>query len=81
MKPEDWNELRNLVRYDARQRIRERSACEGKHRFNTFTEAQRTMRRELRRVARPYHCTDCGGFHIGGLVNGRRHRVAQERFA
>lgn len=79
MKPADYIELRALVRYDARQRVFRLSACEGKHRFDSFTAAQRTMRSELRRVAHVYHCKACHGFHIGNRENTRRGRIYKGR--
>lgn len=79
MKPDDYAELRNLVRYDARRREFTASSCSGKHRFESFTQADRTIRRDLRKQARAYHCNDCKFFHVGGIINGRRSRLARER--
>lgn len=81
MRPDDYRELRQLVRVDARMRIRHRSACEGKHRFESYNEAKRTLSWNLRKKAKPYHCVECNGFHIGNIVNNRRKRVAIARFA
>jgi len=78
MKPDDYAELRNLVRYDARRREFTASSCSGKHRFESFTQADRTIRRDLRKQARAYHCSDCHGYHVGGVANYRRKRLARE---
>jgi len=44
------------------------SACEGKRVFKSFAAAQRhgvSSERIKRAGARPYHCRECGLFHIG----------------
>ena len=81
MKPDEYAELRNLVRYDARRREFTASSCSGKHRFESFTQADRTIRRDLRKAARAYHCCECGGYHVGGIANFRRKRLAREGHA
>lgn len=78
MKPEDFRELRHLAQYDARRRGYVAISCQGKHKFDSFTAASGTMRRELRRQAKPYHCGVCGGWHIGGIQSGRQARLARE---
>lgn len=42
--------------------------CEGKVKFDTFTQAETVANRKTRRnQLKPsaYHCTSCGGFHVG----------------
>ncbi|HEY1898616.1 MAG TPA: hypothetical protein VGG49_02375 [Steroidobacteraceae bacterium] len=47
-------------------------ACTGKHRFTTFARASRVAHRQAQRREghfEPYHCPDCGGFHVGSHFN------------
>lgn len=86
MKPEEFTELKRLVQYDAASRgakvTRELSDCRGKHRFESFAAAARTLRRkDLRHEAQPFHCRVCGGYHIGSVIMTRQKRLMQrERF-
>lgn len=75
MKREDFHELCQLIRVDSRQRVKEMSECRDKHRFGSFEQAKRTMSRDLQKVAKPYHCKTCGGFHVGNVVGTRRKRL------
>lgn len=43
-------------------------SCTGKERFDSFSQANAVAKRATRRSSlKPdvYHCTHCGGFHIG----------------
>lgn len=51
--------------------------CVGKERFESATLAHQVVRRttaskrrrgKLRGALKAYHCTDCGGYHIGGVA-------------
>lgn len=75
MKPADFNELCALIRVDFRARVRQESDCTGKHKFGSYDAALKTMRRDLFKVARPYHCRCCGGYHIGNIVGMRQKRL------
>lgn len=79
MNPRDFHELRNLAHLDARKRAYRDTACSGKHTFDSFDAARRTMNRDLLKVARPYHCGSCGGFHIGSIATRRGKRMAAVR--
>jgi hypothetical protein len=86
VKREDFHELCQLIRSDARVRVRRDSECSGKHPFGSFEAAKKTMSRELLKVAKPYHCRSCGKYHIGSVVGQlkiRRRDVmdAAEEFA
>jgi hypothetical protein len=80
---EEFFELRTLVQEDAvARRMEERrrvSECEGKHRFDSFGSAQRTIRIDLRKVTNVYHCTVCRGYHIGSVAGHRRKRLKAQR--
>lgn len=79
MNTEDWKELRILIRHDARQRTFKSSSCIGKHRFESFKQAQDTLSFRLRKQAKVYHCRECGGFHIGNVLGTRRSRLLKKR--
>jgi hypothetical protein len=83
VKTPDFFELKRLVHFDAmlkRAKERRRAVqCEGKHRFDSFAAAEGTMRPELRKVAKVYHCGICHAFHIGSLATGRANRLALKR--
>jgi hypothetical protein len=54
--------------------IRRAAGCLGKERFESFTRAQevahQVSRRRSARVT-AYHCTLCGGSHVGSTVRKR----------
>lgn len=80
-KPEFF-ELKYLVHRDAmlkRKARRKSIQCDGKHRFDSFGEAQKTMRPELRKVAHVFHCDMCHGYHIGNSATHRVRRLANKR--
>jgi hypothetical protein len=79
VKREDFHELCQLIRVDARVRVRRESECSGKHPFGSFEAAKKTMSRELAKVAKPYHCKGCGKYHIGNVVGQRRGRLLKIR--
>ena len=47
--------------------------CYGKIRFDSYTHAQEILRRRNRNgrkhhaTRKVYHCSWCGGFHLGGI--------------
>lgn len=83
MKSADFFELRALARHDANlrraERTRHASQCEGKHRFESFGAADGTIRRDLRKEAKVYHCALCRGFHIGSVAAKRWKRLSIKR--
>lgn len=83
MTPADFAELRILVRLDAQKRaarnIGELSACRGKHRYASFTQAKVGISLRLRGVVHPYHCWRCNGFHLGSVAEGRKKRLSVAR--
>lgn len=79
MTQEDFHELCQLIRLDNRKRSGVAAACVGKDRFDSYVRAKSTMRPELRRVAEPYHCWACHGWHIGNRGPSRRRRIEYQR--
>lgn len=55
------------------------SECEGKHKFQSYTQAQATMSEKLRHKVEAYHCATCGGWHIGGTKSARNKRLSNKR--
>ena len=58
------------------------SSCEGKERFDTYSQAASVLKQVLRRhksstVA--YRCDKCGGFHIGSQIKRRTEFEVQYR--
>jgi hypothetical protein len=60
------------------------ASCNGKQRFDTYSEAERIARRSRRNrdgSKTAYHCQHCNGFHWGNGTPrsyGRRPRIAEE---
>lgn len=81
MRPDDFQELCDLIRMDARKKTMVRSMCAGKQCFETKTLADRTIRRTARtkRAFMSYHCRVCGGWHVGGAQTSRENRLVKMR--
>lgn len=77
MNGSEFHELRLLAQSDARQRTRREVECSGKHAFESFAAADRTIRRDLRKAARAYHCGSCHAYHVGGIAQKRHYRIAK----
>lgn len=66
--------------------VHRKSACEGKHRFATFSLAEQTAHMQSQRHKgqfSAYACKHCGGFHVGTQFAGgvpRRYRVRRHPF-
>lgn len=82
MRPEEFAELRRLARHDANVRAsnkRDRLAmCDGKHRFDTYAQAQSTLRKRCGEM-RAYHCSRCNGYHVGDSANQEKRSKASLR--
>lgn len=81
MKREEFFELRYLVQQASRQRTMVRSMCFGKRRFDTKSQADRTIRRDARtkRAYLSYRCEVCHGWHVGGAQTAREKRLVVKR--
>lgn len=85
----DFRELCWLVHEDARKRAREdhrikaAAACEGKDKFQSFEQADKTIGHRLRQFSHAYRCTVCQSWHIGGrrIDRHKRLELAEKRRA
>lgn len=59
--------------------IRQLSECHGKHRYVSSTQAAQGISRRLRHKTQAYHCTVCGGWHVGSIEVGRHKRLARQK--
>jgi len=81
MTREEMEELKELVHWDKRRRTqlrhRERaaSACEGKDKFSTHSQAEATISWRLKKLCHAYRCSVCNQWHIGGMRAARERRV------
>ena len=73
------DELRRLVHLEEKRREFDVTACQGKHKFITFTDAQNTIRPDIRHLVNVYHCTTCKGYHIGNNSGTRKKRLLIKR--
>lgn len=73
------DELRRLGHLEAKRREFHQTACQGKHKFESYTEAQNTIRSDLRHKVNVYHCTACKGYHIGNNSGTRKKRLLIKR--
>lgn len=75
MDEETMEELRILVHKEAKRREFGVTACQGKHRFISFLEAQNTVRADLKHKVNIYHCVVCKTYHIGNNSGTRKKRL------
>lgn len=77
----DLQELMYLVHWDRRRRAQEEhrikaaAACDGKDKFHSFEQADRTIGHRLRQFSHAYRCTVCNHWHIGGRRIDRNKRL------
>ncbi len=55
------------------------SQCHGKHRFDSHAQATEGVSNRLKKLAAPYHCVHCGGWHVGGQEHHRRKTMARRK--
>lgn len=79
MSPKEFDELKRLVHSDKVQRERLAAHCWGKHPFDSFATAEKTISARLRGLVLPYHCVGCGAWHIGGISRPRRLAIEKRR--
>lgn len=78
---EDMEELKELVHWDKRRKKQQRhqeraaSACDGKDKFTTHSQAEATIRWRLKKLCHAYRCSVCNQWHVGGMRAGRERRV------
>lgn len=78
MKPEELSELHYLIHKQVGDSHRlELSACQGKVRYATRTDALRGIRPHKRGMVGVYRCRVCAGWHVGQRL--RLKRLAEER--
>lgn len=58
---------------------RQLSECEGKHRYDTRTQAKNGISNRLKGKTVLYHCSMCTGWHIGGIDVHRQKELAKKR--
>ena len=46
------------------------ASCEGKAYFPSFERAAKKAKKH-KIIGKPYHCKNCGGYHIGHSVGGK----------
>lgn len=81
MSPEEWHELRQLAARLLSKHQEQQSSCQGKSRFETRGDALATIRRNLRDVCSPYHCTVCKGWHVGSHeVSRKKHKAMKANY-
>lgn len=61
------------------KKIRRISECDGKDKFQSYTQARATVSEKLRHKVEAYHCVTCGGWHIGGTMTARHKRLSVKR--
>ena len=77
----EMQELRWLVvwwkRDQKRKRHLERAAasCQGKDKFLSYEQANKTISLRLRQFSHAYRCTVCGSWHVGGRRMERNRRL------
>lgn len=87
MTDEEMEELRMLIARAAAapprrahdrswDKIRAQVECQGKHPFQTYSQAAATIRQDMRRLVQAYQCRSCGKFHIGNIEASRKKRLA-----
>lgn len=77
MKSEDFFELRYLAQADSKQRTMVRSMCEGKRRYESKGDADRTIRKG--KPISAFRCLACGGWHVGSVRTAREQRLVTRR--
>ena len=77
MKREDFFELRYLSQQDSRERTMLASMCEGKRRYESKREAERTIRKG--KPISAFHCHVCRAWHIGAVRTAREKRLVLHR--
>lgn len=77
MNPREWTELKFLAREVMREREMEVSACSGKVKYQTRSEAMLAIRPHKRGMVAAYRCPVCHHWHCGQKL--RLKRLAEER--
>lgn len=77
MTDQEMAELTILVHMDARKRMDSRALaeCVGKHRFESYRQAQETIGPKLRHLTNVYHCAQCKTYHVGNRIGNRIRRL------
>lgn len=80
MTEDDEELLKLLVVWDYHRQIGNREKCQGKHQYESYTQAKKTLHHSrLKHLAHAYHCHHCGYWHVGGLTGTREHRLIKQR--